>query len=195
MPFITTTTQRIPLPLPLPLGEGRGEGRTARLRGTVAICASTIISYLLLLPLFLSPTCAEQTIEIRAVSGLRFEPPRFQVKPGEKISLTFNNVDQMMHNFVIVRRGAKDRVVNAAMQMGAEGPAKNYIPESPDVLWNTKTLNPQMQEALSFTAPSEEGVYPYVCSFPGHGYQMFGAMYVTNGKLPPIEKDSNVPAS
>ena len=36
------------------------------------------------------------------------------------------------------------------------------------------------------------GVYPYVCTFPGHGLLMYGAMYV-GVPMPPLEKDGNVP--
>jgi putative heme-binding domain-containing protein len=31
---------------------------------------------------------------------------------------------------------------------------------------------------LSFTAPKEPGVYPYVCTYPGHWRRMYGALYV-----------------
>src|SRR5262249_9642983 len=55
-------------------------------------------------------------------------------------------------------------------------------------------VNPGGNARLTFTAPSTEGVYPYVCTFPGHGLVMYGVMYVArNAKLPPIAEDPNVP--
>src|SRR5690606_9234557 len=45
-------------------------------------------------------------------------------------------------------------------------------------------------------APTEEGVYPYVCTYPGHGTIMFGAMYVNAaGKMPELAEDPNIPES
>jgi hypothetical protein len=42
--------------------------------------------------------------------------------------------------------------------------------------------------------PEKEGVYPYVCTFPGHGFIMFGAIYVNNrGAMPALKDDRNVP--
>jgi hypothetical protein len=34
------------------------------------------------------------------------------------------------------------------------------------------------KEAISFEAPTEPGVYPYVCTYPGHWRRMYGALYV-----------------
>ena len=33
---------------------------------------------------------------------------------------------------------------------------------------------------LRFEAPTEPGVYPYVCTYPGHWRRMYGAMYVVD---------------
>ena len=42
----------------------------------------------------------------------------------------------------------------------------------------------------------QPGVYPYVCTYPGHGFVMYGAMYVTpDDTLPDIKNDSNIPES
>ena len=38
--------------------------------------------------------------------------------------------------------------------------------------------NPAFQQRLSFTAPTKPGVYPYLCTFPGHWRRMYGALYV-----------------
>ena len=50
-----------------------------------------------------------------------------------------------------------------------------------------EALNPGETQELKFKAPAEEGVYPYVCTFTGHGVVMYGAMYVTTKPLPPLE--------
>jgi putative heme-binding domain-containing protein len=39
-------------------------------------------------------------------------------------------------------------------------------------------VDPHRQDALTFTAPSEPGEYPYVCTFPNHWMRMYGVMVV-----------------
>jgi hypothetical protein len=99
----------------------------------------------------------------------------------------------MIHNLVITKPGARMEVVMAALALGADGPAKNFVPDSPKVLFHTRALNPGETQELKFNAPKEEGVYPYVCTFTGHGVVMYGAMYVTTKPLPPLEGDPNLP--
>jgi putative heme-binding domain-containing protein len=41
-------------------------------------------------------------------------------------------------------------------------------------------LQPRESQRLSFNAPSNPGVYPYVCTYPGHWRRMFGALYVVD---------------
>ena len=42
----------------------------------------------------------------------------------------------------------------------------------------SRLLEPGQKQALSFDVPSTPGIYPYVCTYPGHWRRMFGAMYV-----------------
>jgi uncharacterized cupredoxin-like copper-binding protein len=136
-----------------------------------------------------------ELVEIKAVAGLRYDPPRFVVKPGEKVRLQVENTDDMAHNFVIVAPGGRMEVVNAAMTMPVT-PEQTFIPQSDKILFHTPVLIPGKSAALEFTTPTEEGVYPYVCTYPGHGLVMFGAMYVTNqpeSALPAIADDTNLP--
>lgn len=133
------------------------------------------------------------TITINAIGGLKYDKVRFQVKPGAKLKIIFVNKDDMPHNLVITAPGARAEVVNAALNLGDNGPEMNYVPGISKVLWSTATLNPAETTSLTFTAPEKEGVYPYVCTYPGHGLVMFGAMYVTNKPMPAIESDPNIP--
>jgi azurin len=137
----------------------------------------------------------ERDIEIRAIAGLQFDLKRFKVKPGERIKLTLTNVDDMDHNLVITRPGAREEVVDASHKLGENGPEQNYIPTSNKVLWSIPIVTPGQSVYISFQAPANEGVYPYVCTFPGHGQVMYGAMYVTTKDLPPLEEDANVPVN
>lgn len=120
----------------------------------------------------------ERTVTIRAVPGLRFDLPEVTVNAGERVRLVLVNPDDMLHNLLVVRPGSADRVVEAAMNLGLSGQARNYVPETPDVLYHTALLQPDTQEAIYFEAPTTPGEYTYVCTFPGHGFTMRGTLRV-----------------
>ena len=50
----------------------------------------------------------------------------------------------------------------------------------PAVLTAGTLMQPQTSQQLAFEVPTEPGVYPYVCTYPGHWRRMFGAMYVVD---------------
>ncbi len=145
------------------------------------------------------PAAAQQqepltTILINTAAGLKFDKVRFQVKPGAKVKIVLANKDDMVHNLVIAEPGARVEVANAALELGDRGIEMNYVPNSSKVLWSTRLIGPGETTSLLFTAPEKEGIYPYVCTYPGHGLVMFGAMYVTNNAMPPLESDPNIPS-
>ena len=137
-----------------------------------------------------------RTIKIDVLVGLQFDLVRFTVKPGEKIKLVFSNSDDMSHNLLITKPESRLDVVNSALQLGEKGPSMNYIPNSASVLFSIPVVNPNQVRSLIFTAPLKEAVYPYVCTIPGHGFIMFGAMYVSSdGLMPDMKEDLNIPPS
>ncbi|HEX8041044.1 MAG TPA: plastocyanin/azurin family copper-binding protein [Chryseosolibacter sp.] len=134
------------------------------------------------------------TIALNAIPGLQYDEVRIVVKPGSRVKITLTNKDDMSHNLVITTPGKRLEVVHAAVKLGEKGPSLNYIPQSPDVLWSIPVLSPGQAGSITFTAPEKTGIYPYVCTFPGHGFSMYGAMYVMSaGELPELLKDENVP--
>lgn len=135
-------------------------------------------------------------IHMKVLQGLQYDVVRFHVKPGARVKLVFTNTDDMNHNLLIVRPGAREQVVNMAQELGAQGPATDYIPAGEQVLWSIPVTEPEQERTLEFTAPLQEGVYPYVCTYPGHGLIMYGAMYVKqNAQLPDLAADVNIPPS
>src|SRR5688500_13964760 len=82
----------------------------------------------------------EREIEIKAIAGLKFDLTRIMVKPGERIKLTLTNVDEMDHNLVITKPGARQEVVDASHQLGVNGPKQNYVPVSDKVLWSVRIV-------------------------------------------------------
>ena len=134
------------------------------------------------------------TVKINVLVGLQFDQVRFHVKPGEKVKLIFSNSDDMSHNLLITKPGSRLEIVNEALQLGEKGPSMDYIPRSASVLWSIPVVNPNQTKTLNFIAPQQAGVYPYVCTLPGHGFIMFGAMYVnSDGKIPELKNDLNIP--
>ncbi|MBD0256534.1 MAG: hypothetical protein ICV83_12520 [Cytophagales bacterium] len=139
------------------------------------------------------PPPGDTTLTIRAVSGLQYDVVRFAVRPGTRIKIILRNADDMAHNLVLTRPAKRLDVVNAALALGDKGPAASYVPKSADVLAAIAVLSPAQEGELVWTAPATEGVFPYVCTYPGHGFVMFGALYVTTKPLPPLKDDPNVP--
>lgn len=104
------------------------------------------------------------------------------VEAGKPVEFRFSNTDSMPHNFAITRPGALEEVGAMAEATGrdADAMARHYIPKSDKVLLGSKLLQPGEEEALSFEVKLEPGVYPYVCTYPGHWRRMYGALYVVS---------------
>lgn len=120
----------------------------------------------------------DQTLTIGTKPGLQFDITELKVKSGSKIELIFSNNDDMLHNLVITQPGdVVDKVGKMAMEMGLKGPDLQYVPVSDQVLFHTSLLQPDSREAIYFEAPAP-GVYPFVCTFPGHYLVMRGRMIV-----------------
>lgn len=126
--------------------------------------------------------------------GLMYDQPRFKVNPGETVKITLENIDEMSHNLLITKPGAREKVVALALQLLNEQHQGDFVPKTDLVLNYIPMLEPGERKSILFTAPAEEGVYPYVCTFPGHGAIMYGAIYVTTGAMPPIEEDKHIPS-
>lgn len=134
-------------------------------------------------------TSAEKTtVHIGTLPGVRYDIKRFDIRPGTQVELVFSNTDTMLHNLVIVKPGSRVDVVNAALVIGAEAIEKHFVPDSPNVLWATDVVAQGASFKLEFTAPSKTGDYPFVCTYPGHGFIMFGTMRVTDN---PQEAEKN----
>ena len=120
-----------------------------------------------------------QVIRIGTLPGLRFDVSNFSVRPGSEVEIVFRNTDEMLHNLVVTRPNARERVIQAALELGSNAADREFIPQTADVLWATRLVQTGQSFTLRFTAPKETGEYPYVCTMPGHGILMFGTMTVT----------------
>jgi putative heme-binding domain-containing protein len=109
-----------------------------------------------------------------------YDKEQMVVGVGETVEFRFANIDAMPHNFAIVRPGALREVGELAEATSSEpdAPARGYVPKSDQILLASRLLQPGDKQSLSFTAPLLPGVYPYVCTYPGHWRRMYGALYV-----------------
>ncbi|MCU0353539.1 MAG: ThuA domain-containing protein [Cytophagales bacterium] len=122
-----------------------------------------------------------QLIQLKAIrEALKFDKAEFTVKAGKPVEVVFENPDAMQHNLVIGKPKTMEIIGNAADKMitAKDGAEKNYVPSIPQVLFSTPLVNPDQKYRLRFTAPTQPGEYPFVCTFPGHWRIMNGVMKV-----------------
>src|SRR5207248_6064041 len=102
------------------------------------------------------------------------------VRAGKPVEFVLDNSDLMPHNFVIIQPGSLEEV-GLLSEANAQDPkfaVRQFVPQSDKVLAASRLMQPRDSQRLSFTAPKEPGVYPYVCTYPGHWRRMYGALYV-----------------
>jgi putative heme-binding domain-containing protein len=116
------------------------------------------------------------------VEQMRYDQERIAVEAGRPVEIILDNNDLMPHNLVITEPGALEEIGNQA-EMTATQPGaaeRHYVPVSRKVLVASRLLQPRESQRIRFTAPSKPGVYPIVCTYPGHWRRMYGAMYVVD---------------
>ena len=109
------------------------------------------------------------------------ETGNITVKPNQPIRLEFKNPDATPHNLVIVQPGCLEEVGLAANEMAKDTVAAKsgqFIPQSKKSIAHTQMLKQGEAEILRFKAPKNKGVYPFLCSFPGHWTIMKGNLIV-----------------
>ena len=127
-----------------------------------------------------------QNLDVRVIAigtvptRMIYDKELIVVEAGKPVEFRFSNTDHMPHNFAITQPGALEEVGELAEATGrdADAMARQYIPKSDKILVGSKLLQPGETQAIAFDVPTEPGVYPYVCTYPGHWRRMFGALYV-----------------
>jgi type I restriction enzyme M protein len=111
---------------------------------------------------------------------MKFDKASFTVQAGTQVTIDFENLDFMQHNLVIGKKGSMEVIGKAADELAKnpKGAELNYVPEIPEVIIATVLVSPEGKETLVFTAPTEPGEYPFVCTVPGHWRIMNGIMVV-----------------
>jgi azurin len=131
-----------------------------------------------------APELPPKEIQMTGSDQMKFDVTAFEVKAGQKVSVTLKNVgslpkDAMGHDFTLLDKNTE---IAKFVLDGATHKETDYIP--PDqkfrVLAKTKLLGPGEFDTVTFTAPRVPGPYDYICIFPGHyASGMKGVMTVT----------------
>ncbi len=127
-----------------------------------------------------------QNLDVRVIAigtvqeRMIFDKELIVVQAGKPVEFRFSNIDFMPHNFVIVQPGSLEEIGELAEATARDADAKerHYCPKSSKVMLASRLLESGQSEALLFEAPAQPGIYPYVCTYPGHWRRMFGALYV-----------------
>jgi putative heme-binding domain-containing protein len=109
-----------------------------------------------------------------------YDKDRIVVKAGKPVEILFENTDLMPHNLAVLQPGALEEIGTLAEATATQPGAmeRQYVPDSKKVLFHSRLLQPRETEKLAVVAPAKPGVYPYVCTYPGHWRRMYGALYV-----------------
>ncbi|NNE01265.1 MAG: hypothetical protein HKN47_28460 [Pirellulaceae bacterium] len=118
---------------------------------------------------------------------MKYTKEQFAVKTGQNVKIVFTNPDATDHNMVFVKPGSLAEVGMAANEMARDPKNANsdFIPRSKRnlILHASKMIGPTRKSKVHvfrFQAPTEPGIYPYVCTFPGHWIVMKGNMIVVD---------------
>jgi putative heme-binding domain-containing protein len=114
------------------------------------------------------------------VERMNYDKEKIAVAAGKPVEFRFSNLDNMPHNLVFVKPGSLEAVGLAAERTAQDADARDrqFVPVSESVLLASKLLGPGESQSLVFDVPSEPGMYPYVCTYPGHWRRMYGVLVV-----------------
>ncbi len=119
-----------------------------------------------------APEAPPKEVKITANDKMKYDLTAFEVKPGQKVSVTLTNIGtspkaSMGHNFILLKPNTN---VQKFLDDGSMHAAQDYIaPEfAKDVIANTKLLGPGESDTITFTAPFVPGDFVFLCAFPGH---------------------------
>ncbi|MFV0416874.1 MAG: plastocyanin/azurin family copper-binding protein [Chthoniobacterales bacterium] len=146
------------------------------------LCSVLLGAFLTTSAVYSQDAAAAKEVEITGNDTMKFSLATIEVSPGQEVKLTLKNVGKlpkqaMGHNWILLKSGSDVMAYGAAASKHA---AADYIaPElAEQVLAHTKLLGPGESDTITFTAPTEPGSYPFICSFPGHVALMKGELIV-----------------
>ncbi len=120
-----------------------------------------------------------------------FHADRFELPPGVPVELKLTNTGtmpraQMAHNFVLVADDSQLFEFNLAAGTAAD---TDHVPPGYDdyVLAASALAGPGETVTVTFTAPTQPGRYPFLCTFPGHYDAGMKGVLVVTGAASTVE--------
>ena len=112
---------------------------------------------------------------------MQFSEQKLYAKTGQTVEIRLTNKDQMSHNLVVIKPGSLETFGNMVDEFlkNPEAEKMGYVPKSRYLVGATDMLTPGETGSVIFTLPDTPGVYPFVCTFPGHWRLMQGVIIVT----------------
>lgn len=119
----------------------------------------------------------DQIIEIESLGNqMKYNVIQIKANPNTKILIKFYNnanMDIMKHNIIVLNDESKiDEVGEAALK------APNNVPNHPSIIAASDLIGPGESTELVVNIPNKPGIYPYICTFPGHYQVMRGEIIV-----------------
>ncbi len=119
----------------------------------------------------------DQVVEIESLGNqMKFNVVKIKAEPNSTLQIKFlnnANMEIMKHNIVVLNsEDAIDEVGKAALS------AENNVPDHPSIIAASAMVGPGESTEVVVQVPGEPGIYPYICTFPGHYQVMQGQIIV-----------------
>ena len=119
----------------------------------------------------------DQTIEIESIGNqMKYNVPEIKAQKGSTLQIILSNnasMEIMKHNIVVLNS------VDAIDEVGKQAiSAENYLPSHESIIAASEMIGPGETTELVVQIPNEKGIYPYICTFPGHYQVMQGRIIV-----------------
>ncbi len=122
------------------------------------------------------------TLTITMADALTFSPSTFSAEPGESVSLSLINAGVLPHTFTLFAEA------DASVPVSDNSALQTYYNDNTPL--RDVDLAGGIQDSVTFTAPTTEGTYTFVCIVSGHSVGgMHGTMTVASPAPPNGEPD------
>ena len=118
-------------------------------------------------------------VVVNSDDQMRFDTDEIKVSAGSKVELTLNHTgsfpkESMGHNLVILSAGVD---LNDYAQRAMSASDNNYVIDGDETIAGTIVIGGGESTTITFDAPAA-GTYQFVCTFPGHFFNMQGNFIV-----------------
>ena len=139
---------------------------------------------------------ADVELSLKTETGtLAYDTNQLTAEKGALVRVTLINEDSLPHNIVFSKSpdaNSGQAIAAAALDLGGEGMAKQWIPEAGNILAASSMADPKKNVVVYFTAPKVDGEFPYVCTFPGHSLVMKGILKIGESQPKQLQGDFNL---